>query len=311
MARTTAHLDTSPRPFALPARRRRPWLRQALEAYAFLGPALLILLVFLVLPVVAAIAFSFTDYSIIRPTRWVGLGNYERLLQDDVFHRSVLNTAYYAVGTTFPSMAIGLLLAVALNAQIRGRVLFRTAFYIPTLTSLVAASMIWLWIYNPEVGLLNAALDRIGIVGPRWLADEHLAMPALIAMGVWRAFGFHMLLYLAGLQGIPPDLYDAAYVDGATPYRTFWHITLPLLRPVSFFLVVTSMISSFQVFGAIYVMTEGGPVNSTTTVVHQIFVNAFEFTRMGYASAMSLVLFAVIMLVTLVNNRLFRSDVQF
>jgi len=283
-------------------------IRRGWAAYAFLAPALFLLVLFLVLPVLASLYFSFTNYSVIRSVRWVGLANYQGLLHDRLFLHSLVNTAVYAAGTTFPSMAVGLLLAVLLNTKLRGLVLFRTIFYLPVLMSLIAASLVWLWLYNPQVGLFNSLLASLSISPQRWLADEHLAMPALIVMGVWKEFGYHMLLYLAGLQSISPDLYEAASLDGATPVQAFRYITLPLLRPISFFIVITSTIASFQVFGAIYVMTKGGPLDTTTTIVHQIYINAFQFSKMGYASAMAFVLFVVIVIASVVNGQFFRSD---
>jgi len=285
-----------------PSRRRKGW-----TAYLFIGPAMLVMSLMLILPALATVGFSLTDISFLRPTEWTGLENYRRLAQDADFRRALVNTAYYTVGTTVPALALGLLVAVALNKPFRGRVVFRTLFYLPVLTSVVAASAVWLYLYDPQGGFFNSLLAYAGLPGQQWLASERLAMPALIIMAIWRDFGSAMLLYLAGLQGIAGEIYEAARIDGAGPVRTLLRITIPLLKPVTYYLVVITIVQSFQVFGAIYVMTQGGPVGSTTTVVYSMYQNAFAYSEVGYASAMSTVLAIAILVFSILGGKLMRG----
>jgi multiple sugar transport system permease protein len=277
-------------------------------AYLFVAPAIAILALMLVIPALSTIGFSVTDISFLSPAHYVGLSNYRSLLHDPSFRQAIVNTAYYTVGTTVPSMALGLLAAVALNGRFRGRGVLRTLFYLPVLTSVVAAAVVWLYVYDPQQGLLNGLLTQVGLPRPQWLASATLAMPSLIIMGVWRDFGSAMLLYLAGLQGIPGHVYEAARIDGAGRWRTLTRITIPLLNPVTYYLVIISIVGSFQVFGPIYVMTQGGPVGSTTTAVYLMYQNAFSYTKVGYASAMSTILFAVILAFSIVGSRFLRQE---
>ncbi|HVC32583.1 MAG TPA: sugar ABC transporter permease, partial [Chloroflexota bacterium] len=251
--------------------RRHPVLAdQRRTGLLFVTPALVLFVVFSVVPVVYAFYLAFTDYRVLTPPRWIGLENFVAMAHDPVFWVAMRNTTYYAIGYVPGAMVLGLIAAVLLNGRIRGVTAYRTAFYIPVVTSIIVASIIWLWIYNPQVGLLNWALSLIGVQGPAWLYSTTWAMPAVIIMSVWKNLGYVMIIYLAALQGIPAHLYEAASVDGASGKDSFFKITLPLLKPATFFIFVISCISSFQVFGAVYVMTKGGPVNSTTTLVYEI-----------------------------------------
>lgn len=276
------------------------------SAYAFLAPALVILFLSLMLPAAATLVMSFTDVSFLRPTNFVGLENYIKLFSDTGFRQAVGNTAYYTVGVTFPTMALGLLAAVALNRKVPGRIAFRTIFYLPVLTSLIAAAVVWAYVYDPYAGPLNNILTQIGISPRPWLQDPNLALNALIVMAIWRDFGTAMIIYLAGLQDIPNDIYEAARLDGAKGRHIFFRITVPILSSVTFYLLIILIVQTFQVFGAIYVMTQGGPLGSTETVVYQMYRTAFSYTEFGYAAAMSTVLFFTILLFSIIGTRIMR-----
>jgi multiple sugar transport system permease protein len=246
-------------------------------------------------------------------TKFVGLNNYARLLEDTRFHQAVGNTLYYAIFSVPLTMALGLLIALLLNNQIRARGLFRTLYYLPVVTPLVIAAIIWKWLYNGDYGLINYYLIQLGLIDKPllWLSDPNLAMPAVILMSVWKGVGFHMVVYLAGLQAIPEELFDAAKVDGAGSIRRLRSITIPLLAPTSFFLFVISTIGSLQVFTEIYVMTNGGPLRRTTTIVYHLYQTAFKQFEMGYASAMAYALFAMIFVFTLIQMRYLYRDVEY
>lgn len=288
--RTTAPLGPGRR------RRRAGWL--------LLAPALLHATVWIGLPVVAAVALAFTSYDVLTPPRFVGLGNFRDMLDDEVFRQSIVNTMVYTFFTVPVGMALGLLMALALNTGLRARGIYRTAVFLPQVTATVAIALVWLWIYNPRNGLFNLLLGLFGIDGPAWLASTTWAMPSVILVGIWQGIGMKMLIYLAALQGLPKELYEAASVDGASRVRQFFSLTLPLLKPATFFVLITSMISAFQSFDQIYVLTDGGPANSTTMMTYEIYKSAFREFRMGYACAQSLVLFILLMAFTLVNRRI-------
>ena len=276
------------------------------SAYALLGPALLILFLTLMLPATLTLGMSVTDVSFLRPTNFVGLKNYIDLFQDSDFHQAVFNTTYYTLGVTFPVMALGLLSAVAVNRVFPGRVLFRTIFYLPVLTSLVAAATVWLYIYEPYAGLLNGVFLALGLPAQPWLQNPDLAMPALIIMAIWRDFGTAMIIYLAGLQDIPSDIYEAARMDGARSPQIFFRITIPMLSSVSFYLMIILIVQSFQIFGAIYIMTGGGPLGATTTLVYQMYKTAFAYADFGYSAAISTVVFLIILTFSILGTRLTR-----
>jgi multiple sugar transport system permease protein len=275
--------------------------RQALAGYLFVLPAIAILFVFTLVPVLYALYLSFTNYDVFTRMDWVGLQNYRDVFDDELFWRALQNTLVYTAFSIPISMALGLGVALVLNARLRGLGFYRTAFYVPVVTSMVAVSMIWIQLFDP----------LYGIVGVDWLGDPNLAMPSVIAVSVWKTIGWNMLIYLAGLQGIPEYLKEAAAIDGAGRWQTFWKIVLPLLKPTTFFIFVTSVIGAFQVFDIVYVMTGGGPANATLTLVQYIYNNAFKALDMGFAAAASFVLFAIIMAVTLVSMRYVRGEVAY
>jgi multiple sugar transport system permease protein len=286
---------------------RREW-----TAYLFLSPGLVIFFVFVLFSIIFSLYLSFHEWNILDVRKpYVGFDNYQRLAHDDRFGRAVINTAYFTFASIPLTMVLGLGVAVLLNQQIRARGLFRTLYYLPVITPFVVASIIWKWIYNADYGFLNYYLQQTGIVDHPvlWLADKDLAMPAVIAMNVWKGIGFDMVVYLAGLQAIPEELYEAAKVDGASAWQRFWRVTVPLLSPTTIFLIVIGVINSFQVFTQIFVMTNGGPVDRTTTVVYYMYLTAFKFFEMGYATAIAYALFAMIFVFTVLQLRFYRRDV--
>jgi multiple sugar transport system permease protein len=277
----------------------------------FVGVPMLLFLVFSVYPMLYAGYLSLTEYTFTQPPTFVGLQNFERLVDDRVFHAALWNTTIYTLGVVLGGVALSFAAALLLNQKIRGVTIFRTAYYMPVITSTVAAGMVWLWLYAPAAGLINQVLGVFGIPPQKWLLDPQLALLSIMIMAVWKNLGFTMLIFLAALQGIPSHLYESAELDGANGWHKVWSITLPLIRPATFFILVTAMISSFQVFGSVYVMTKGGPGYATMTIVMQIYLNAFRYLRMGYASAQALVLFAIIFTLALINWRFLRSDVEY
>jgi multiple sugar transport system permease protein len=285
--------------------------RQALAGYLFIAPAMAVFFVFTLAPVLVAFYLSFTNYDVFTRMDWIGGANYQDVFEDEFFWRALANTTTYTVWTIPLSMAIGLALALLLNQRLRGLGIYRTIYYVPVVTSMVAVAAIWIQLFDPLYGVISNALESMGVKGIDWLGDPNLAMPSIIAVSVWKVIGWNMLIYLAGLQGIPQYLKDAASIDGATAWQTFWKITLPLLQPTTFFLFVTSLIGAFQVFDQVYVMTGGGPANATTTLVQQIYNAAFKALDMGYAAAMSFVLFAIVLIISLVSLRAIRSQVAY
>ncbi|WP_202872877.1 carbohydrate ABC transporter permease [Kribbella capetownensis] len=272
------------------------------------APALLHALIWIGIPLVAAVVLSFTSYDVLTPPRFAGLDNFRELVHDDVFRRAVLNTSVYTFFTVPVAMTIALLIALMLNSKLTGRAIFRTAIFIPQVTATIAVALVWLWIYDPRSGLANAILSFLGLDGPNWLSSTSWAMPAVIMVGIWQGIGLKMLIYLAALQSLPGELYEAASVDGASKVRQFFSLTVPLLKPATFFVFVTSVIGAFQSFDQVYILTDGGPANSTTMMTYEIYKSAFREFRMGYACAQSLVLFALLLMLTLVNRRITGGD---
>jgi multiple sugar transport system permease protein len=269
--------------------------------YTFIAPLLLGLTIFTYGPVLIALGLSFTKGDYISTPKWIGLDNYSALLKDDLFWTSLKNTLYYVVGVVPIGLLLSLLLALALNQKLRGIVFFRSIFFLPSITSSVAISLMWLWIYNPEFGVLNFLLKLIGIKGPAWLSTTEWAMPAIMIMAMWRGLGYNMLIFLAGLQGVPEVYYEAAEIDGAGAWAKFRHITVPLLSPTTFMILILSLIGAFQVFEYTYVMTDGGPLYSTLTLVLHVYNNAFRSFKMGYASALAYVLFFILLALTIIQ----------
>lgn len=269
----------------------------------FLGPSLIGVLLFLVGPIVASFALSFSSWDLLTPPRFVGLRNFTRLLNDSEFWLALRHTLQFLAGYIPLVITLGLLVAVALNTRIPGKTFFRAVYFLPVVSSWVAVALVWKWLFNPAFGLINNALLTVGVNGPAWLFDPNWAMPAVILTSLWKDTGFVMVILLAGLQGIPREYYEAAAIDGASAGQQLRHITVPLLAPALFFALSISLINSFQVFDQVYIMTGGGPAGATTVLVERIVKNAFSFSRMGYASAMSWVLFIFILTSTFVFSR--------
>ncbi len=283
----------------------RGWRRIGILAL-FLGPSVLGLLLFTAAPILASLGLSFSSWDLLTPARFVGTGNFRRLATDPEFWRTLRNTLSFLVGYVPLVLAAGLLTAVLLNGVVILRQVFRVMYFVPVVTSWVAVALVWKWLYNSVFGPINNALTAIGIQGPAWLLDPNWAMPAIILTSVWKDTGFLMVIFLAGLQGIPREYYEAASIDGASRVQGLLHITLPLLAPTFLFCLSISLINGFQVFDQIYVMTEGGPAGATMVLVERIVANAFSYSRMGYASAMSWALFLIIFVVTLTFWRMRR-----
>jgi multiple sugar transport system permease protein len=285
--------------------------RRTLTGYLFLSPAILFFLVFLVGPMLFGLFISTRDWNMLQPpfaSRSVGLNNYRGLLLDDeVFRLSLVNTFLYAVGTMLPLIVLALLLALALNQPLALRALFRTAYFVPVVTSAVAVSIVWGYLYNPVYGPINAALDLLGLPTQRWLTSAELALPSVMLMGIWKGIGYYMVIFLAGLQNVPREYYEAARVDGASPRHTFWHITVPLLKPTTMFVFITAAIYALQVFTPVFILTHGGPANASNVLVLYMYDTAFLYLKMGRAAAMAFVLFVILLVVTVVQLRFFRE----
>jgi len=297
---------------------RKLFRRADLEGYAFISPWLIGFLLLAAGPMIASAVISFTSWTMLSPPVWVGLKNYEMILNDDpLVPLSLWNTAYYVLFSVPLGLFLSLFLAMLLDRRLRGMSVFRTLFFLPSITNMVAISVLWIWIFNPEHGLINAALQELGIVGPLWLQSEEWSKPALVIMSLW-GIGGTMIIFLAALQGIPDELYEAADLDGANSVRRFVHITLPMISPAMFFNLIIGVIGSFQVFTQAFVMTggaqpgsEGGPNNSTLFFVLYLYKKAFQEFRMGYASALAWILFLVILVFTLIQMKLSKRWVYY
>ena len=304
-ATTGVVVPTAPRGLRHGVRRaRREW-----SAYVFLAPGLLLFSIFTVFAILFAFYLTFHEWNILEPDKpFVGLDNYSEMVSDERFRRSVINTLYFTGASVPLGMLVGLAVALLLNQPLRGRGFLRTLYFLPVVTPFVVVSIIWKWLYNGDFGLFNFYLLKTGLIDEplAWLADKQLAMPSIVLMTVWTSVGFSMVVYLAGLQAIPEELYEAARVDGAGAWARLRHITIPLLAPTTVFLAVMGIIGSFQVFTQIFVMTSGGPVDKTTTMVFFIYESAFKFYEMGYASTLAFVLFLMLLAFTALQLRLYR-----
>jgi multiple sugar transport system permease protein len=287
--------------------------RQNRAGWAFVTPALALIGVFFFLPVLGGLLLSFTDfdiYAIGRPdtARFVGLGNYAQVLANPLFWKALGNTFFFVLVGGPLSALTSLVAAMLVSAKgVRFPALFRSIFFMPVVTTLVAVAIVWRYLYHPQYGLLNWLLARVGVGAVDWLGDPHWAMPAIILMAVWKNFGYNMLIFIAGLQSIPEDLYEAAQLDGASPWRRFLHVTLPGLAPTFLFVGVMTMLGNFQLFSEPYVMTQGGPLRATTTVVLLMYEEGFRWWRMGMAAAIAFLLFVIMMLGTVLQMRLQRE----
>jgi multiple sugar transport system permease protein len=281
--------------------RSKTYWRRTVEGYIFVGPWIIGFIIFTAGALIGAFSISLTKWSMVGAPTFIGLGNYGNMLQDRFFWQSLKVTALYLLNVPL-NLVVGLLLAMLLNQKIRGMSVFRTVFYLPSVTAGVAVSLLWMWIFNPRFGVINILLSKIGITGPAWLGSETWAMPALIIMSMW-GVGGSMLIYLGALQGIPTALYEAAILDGAGAWRKFLHITIPMITPVLLLNLVMGIIGSFQAFTQAYIMTKGGPNYSTLFYVLYLYQQAFTWFNIGYATALAWVLFLVILFCTFVVLR--------
>ncbi|HVK39355.1 MAG TPA: sugar ABC transporter permease [Candidatus Kapabacteria bacterium] len=275
------------------------------EPYLFVLPVTIGVVIVTGGAIAASFILGFTKWDLVTAPEWIGIANYREAFASDLFRQVLGNTFLYVLLSAPVSVACSLALALMVNRRIRGITAFRTLYFFPVVTSMVAVAVVWSWLYNPEFGLLNYLLRELGgIEGPRWLLSTDWAMPAIALMSIWKGIGYNMLIFLAGLQAIPETLYEAATIDGAGPVRRFTSVTLPMLSPTTFFVFVITLIGSFQIFEQTYTMTQGGPASSTLTLSYFIFQNAFQYFRMGYATAMAYILFAITLVVTIAQFRL-------
>lgn len=285
---------------------------EGLTAGLFLLPSLLVFGIFVFFPLVYTFWLSATDWNLISPDRnFLAFGNYLRLLGDPLFWRVLANTAIFSASVVVLAVSLGLFIAVSINRKIAARTMYRTMIFLPYVTATSAMALVWLWIFDPQYGFLNMVLRSFGVHGPEWLGSTSWAMPAIVIMTVWRFTGYIMLLYLGGLQGINGELLEAASVEGAGRTAIFWKITFPLLSPTTLFVVITTLITMLQNFETVYIMTQGGPVNSTNMLVLYIYQNAFQYFEAGYASAVSVLLFLMMIGLTAIQLRSSRKWVTY
>jgi ABC-type sugar transport system permease subunit/ABC-type glycerol-3-phosphate transport system substrate-binding protein len=290
---------------------RRNDRRSTRHALLFLSPSLLHLIFFVFTPIAFAAYLSLHRWDIVVADKpFIGLENFREMLSDDAFWNAVFNTLIYSLNVPI-SMSIALAVAVMLNRRLTGMALLRTLYFLPSITSFVAIALVWMWMYHPSYGMANFVLSTLGLSPLPWLNSPETAMISIIIFSVWLSMGYQMVIFLAGLQGIPRELLDAARIDGAGSFQRFWRVTFPLLKPTTFFILVTSLISSFQVFTTIYVMTAGGPVKSTDVIVYHIYQAAWEQLRMGYASALSWVLFVLVVIATWIQFKVGSVSVEY
>lgn len=273
---------------------------QKFAAWLFILPALAGTIVFIIIPVICSFGLSFVKWDLINPIRFAGLENYREIFSEPLFFKIFMNTIVFALSTSFLGIIIPLILACILNSKIRGSEFFKTAYFLPFITPMIVIGIIWEWIFDPNIGLLANVLN----IHINWLYDTNFAMPALIIVSVWKLIGYNMIIFLSSLSGISNSMFEAAKIDGANAYQTFKNVTVPLLSPTIFFVVIITAISSFQVFDLIYLMTQGGPLDSTNVLVYAIYKNAFEYFNIGKASAIAYVLFVIILALTLCQWKL-------
>lgn len=271
-----------------------------LTALIFILPAVLGTLIFIVIPVIFSFSLSFVDWDLLSPMKFVGLSNFKDVLTDSTFVQVLINTFVFAIASSVFAVIIPLVLACILNTKIRGSNFYKTAYFLPFITPMIVIAIVWQWVFDPNIGLLNQILHT----HIKWLYDVRFAMPALIAVSVWKLIGYNMIIFLSGLSTINQEVLEAAKIDGANSWQVFKNVTVPLLSPTIFFVIVITSISSFQVFDLIYVMTQGGPDNSTMVLVYSIYKYAFEYFDVGKASAIAYILFAIIFVLVLCQWKL-------
>lgn len=279
--------------------------KSVFAGYLFILPALIGTIIFIVIPIFCSFGLSFANWNLINDIEFCGLENYRAVFTEQVFLKIIINTFVYAITTTVFGVLIPLILAYLLNNKIIGGEFFKISYFLPFVTPMIVIGIIWEWIFDPNIGILNQILN----LHINWLYDKNFAMPALIIVSVWKLIGYNMIIFLAGFSTLSKDLFEASKIDGANSYQTFKNITIPLLSPTIFFVVIITAISSFQVFDLIYIMTQGGPLDSTNVLVYAIYKNAFEYFNVGKASALAYVLFAVIFILTLFQWKIRKSMV--
>lgn len=284
--------------------------QRMLAGYIFVAPQLIGLLVFSLFPVAYAFVLSFMKWDGFGEKTFVGIANFRQQFQDPDFWIAMKNTVYYMVLVIPPGIALSLLLAVALN-NVKGKEFYRVFYFMPVVTSSVSIGVIWMWILNGDFGILNLLLSQIGIEGPNWLTDTHWVIPGIAILSIWWGLGNNMVIFLAGLQGISRSYYEAAEIDGASRFQKFWHITLPLLSPTTFFIAIMSIIGSFQVFDQAFVMTNGGPAKASYTLVYHIYQQGFIDFRMGESAASAMILFGIILIFTLIQFKMSKRWVHY
>ncbi|MEO0072126.1 MAG: sugar ABC transporter permease [candidate division WOR-3 bacterium] len=315
-------------------KRRR--LKENLGGYLYLLPALVILLAFRIIPILFSVRVSLYDWTMAGPRKFVGLGNYLQVLSDSMFWRSLLNTFWYVIFTVPIMLFLSLFIAVLLNQKIRALGLYRTIYYLPVVTSIVAVSIVWKWLYNPERGLLNYLLSLVhlgpvrwledprGLISiilsplkinlPEWLAGPSVALCAIIIMSVWKGLGYNIVIFLAGLQNIPHQYYEAAKIDGAGSFNLFRHITWPLLSPTTFYILIMSTITAFEAFAQVWIMTgppPGGPLGTTKVVMYYFYEQSFELWRLGYGASIAFIAFIIILVLTIIQRQVLERRVQY
>lgn len=282
--------------------------RDKIWVLILLFPNLLIFLIFTVFPVVATLGISFTSWDLLGSMEWIGIKNYVELFQDETFLKVTGNTFYFTAVSVPLCLIISFLMAVLLDSKIKFLKLWRAIYFLPVISSMVVVAIVWNWLYNPQFGLVNYFLSLIGIEGPAWLSDTTWAMPAVIITNIWKNMGYNMMLFLAGLQSISSNYYEAAELDGANFWQKTRYITLPMISFTTLFVVITSVIGSFQVFDLVMMMTDGGPARSTSVMVHYLYQNAFSYFKMGYACAQAVVLTLIVLVLTLLQFKFVRVN---
>jgi multiple sugar transport system permease protein len=287
-----------------PKRRGRSAMARTEQRWGMLLtlPAVLGFLIFTVGPMIASLVMSMTDWQIGAPIHFTGIANYRQMASDDLFWKSLGVTTYYTLGAVPAVLIVGFIVAMLVNTGVRGKSFWRTVYYLPTLVPAVAGAVLWIWIFNPDSGLLNSLLESAGLPGSNWIYDESTAIPSLILMSAW-GFGNAMVIFLAGLQGVPTELHEAVAIDGGGAWAKFRTVTLPFMTPTIFYNLVTGVIGTFQAFNQAYIMTEGGPNNSTLFYIYYLYTKAFTDSEMGYASALAWVLFIIVLIVTVLLFR--------
>ena len=288
----------------------KPTLKDNILGYSFLSPALILLTIFLLVPVGMVFYYAFTDYYLLTPDarQFVGLENFKRLMSDPIFRKSILNTVKFVVWIIPVQLGAALGMALLINKQRKGNMFFKVAFFAPVVMSLVVISILWLYLLNPNEGLINALLNKVGISSMPFLTSPKQAMYTIVFVSAWQGAGYQMLLLLGGMQNIPQDVYEAAEIDGFSKFQQFWYITLPLLKPTAIFVLLTTLISAFKLIVQPMVMTQGGPMNSTMTMVYYIYQTGFTDRMVGYSSSIALIFTTMIGLITIAQRKLIKED---